>query len=520
MTETAVPFEPRFGAFVIESLTLGMYGESRNAIREYVQNGFDALRQAIEDGLIEQEEARIDVEMDADRKSLTIRDNGGGLRTENAASVLAAIGASNKDYRNNAGFRGIGRLAGIVFCDKLIFTTKSKDQKQYTKVVFKAAMLREKLSPNGTYEKDAAETLAECVDAIRYDTTDVDKHYFEVRLEGLFNPPVECTDVDAMRTYLSQVAPIPYDPAFTHAAQIKQKADEAGFPVESVRLFVKDGEKKAVELFKPYIDTVAVKRIRAPMTSIDYPISPTGKWWGWIGRKRASGAVKDPWKGIRVRIRNIQIDDTKVMREIFAESHLMDTSRSSYSRFADWYVGEIFIDPKAAIPNARRDGFEETEAWENMRNELDERIATPLGKQAYRTSKADQLSLENLTKTMTALADAVELLEVEGNPTTDTVEPLIEESASLRSRIASAIKIAEPNEKDALETFAVRRGELQRRLEVLYAKVPAHSCDEEIGEAIEEIARRLFKALRERLEPMEWQRAKGIVTEVTGVRYD
>lgn len=520
MTETPVPFEPRFGAFVIESLTLGMYGESRNAIREYVQNSFDSLRQAIEDGLIQPEEACVDVEMDADRKGLTIRDNGGGLRTENAASVLAAIGASNKDYRNNAGFRGIGRLAGIVFCNSLIFTTKAKGQKQFTKVVFDAAMLRARLSPDGTYEKDAAETLAECVTATRQDADDVSKHYFQVRLEGLYNPPDECIDVDAMRTYLSQVAPLPYDPNFQFADDIKQNAKAAGFDIESIRLFVKDGKRKPVELFKPYVDTLAVKRTRAPITGIDFPSSPTGKWWGWVGRKRASGAVKDPWKGIRVRIRNIQIDDTKVMREIFTESHLVDTPRTSYSRFADWYVGEIFVDPKAAIPNARRDGFEENQAWEDMRNELDEKIATPLGKQAYKTSKADQLSVENITKAMNELGEAVALLEVEDAPTAATVEPLMEDAASLRKRIASAFTIAEPDEINALEALAVKRGELQRRLEVIHAKVPAHSCDEEIGLAIEEIAQLLYKAFRERLAPQEWQRVKAILTEVTGVRHD
>lgn len=520
MTETAVPFEPRFGAFVIESLTLGMYGESRNAIREYVQNGFDSLRQAIAEKLISAEEARVDVEMDVDRKGLTIRDNGGGLRTENAASVLAAIGASNKDYRNNAGFRGIGRLAGIVFCDKLIFTTKAKDQKQVTKVVFDAKMLRAKLTPDGTYEKDAAETLAECVTATRYDAAVASEHYFQVRLESLHNPPDECLDVDAMRTYLSQVAPLPYDPAFQFADQIKQNAKDAGFEIESIRLFVKDGQREPVELFKPYADTLAVKRIRAPITGIDFPMSPTKRWWGWISKKRASGAIQDPWKGIRVRIRNIQIDDTKVMREIFAESHIVDTPRSSYSRFADWYVGEIFVDPKAAIPNARRDGFEENQAWENMRNELDEKIATPLGKQAYKTSKADQLSVENITRAMTALGEAVALLEVEDAPTASIVEPLIEDAAALRKRIAAAITIAEPDELTALESLAVKRGEQQRRLEVLYSKVPAHSCDEEIGEALEFMANELFKAFRDRLAPQEWQRAKAIVTEVTGVRFD
>lgn len=518
MTETVVPFEPRFGAFVIESLTLGMYGESRNAIREYVQNSFDSLRQAMADGLVTPAEARIDVEMQTD--SLTIRDNGGGLRSENAASVLAAVGASNKDYRNNAGFRGIGRLAGVVFCDELIFATKAKGQKQFTKVVFDAAMLRAKLSPDSTYEKDAAETLAECVTATRDDAQDPEAHYFEVKLKGLHSPPDECLDVDAMRTYLSQVAPLPYDPAFAFAEQIKLKAKDAGFAIESVRLFVKNGEAEPVELFKPYVDTLAVKRNRAPMTGIDFPESPTRKWWGWVSRKRASGAVKDPWKGIRVRIRNIQIDDTKVMREIFAESRLVETPRSSYSRFADWYVGEIFVDPKAAIPNARRDGFEENQAWDDMRNELDAKIATPLGKQAYKTSKADQLSLENLNKAMTGLTEAVALLEVEDGPTAATVEPLMEDAASLRARIAAAIRIAEANEMESLESLAVRRSELQRRLEILYAKVPAHSCEEEIGEALEQMVNLLLKELRDRLGPQEWLKVKAIVTEVSGIGSD
>lgn len=520
MTETTVPFEPHFGAFVIESLTLGMYGESRNAIREYVQNSFDSLRQAVGDGLIQAEDARIDVEMDANRNGLTIRDNGGGLRTENAAIVLAAIGASNKDYRHNAGFRGIGRLAGIVFCDRLIFTTKAKGQSQYTKILFKARMLREKLAPEGTYEKDAAETLAECVEATRHDTTEVDRHYFEVRLEGLFNPPDECVDPDALRTYIGQVAPLPYDPKFPFAEEIRTNAAAAGFPIESVRLFVKIGKAKPVELFKPYIGDLAVKRVRAPLTGVNYSESPTRKWWGWIGRKRVSGAIKDPWKGIRVRISNIQIDDTRVMREIFAESRLVETPRSSYSRFADWYVGEIFVDPKAAIPNARRDGFEENKAWEDMRNELDAQIATPFGRQAYRTSKADQLSVENLTKAMIALQEQVALIEAEDNPTAEKLDPLLFDASSLRTRIASAIRIAEPDELDALQALAGRLGDVQRRLEALLAKVPAHSCDEEIGEAVEFLAQQLFKAFRERLGPQEGQRAKAIVAEITGVSSD
>lgn len=520
MTATNVSFEPQIGAFVIESLTLGMYGESRNAIREYVQNGFDALRHAIREGLIAAGDARIDVELDVN--GVTIRDNGGGLRTENAADVLTAIGASNKSYRQDAGFRGIGRLAGIVFCDELVFTTKAKGQTRGSRVLFKAKLLRERLSPEGGSEKDAVETLRDCVEATQFDHADPDAHFFEVRLKGLHNPPAECIDPAAMRTFLESVAPLPFSPDFPFGAEITARAAAAGLPVETVRLFLKDGDAGPTELFKPYSADLSVKRERAPITGIAFEASPTGKWFGWIARKRVPGAVKDPFKGIRVRVRNIQIDDTRVMREIFAVSNLTDkpggSPRGSYIALSDWYVGEVFVDPSAAIPNARRDGFEENDAWLDMRNELDRQIATPFGKQAYKTSKANKISVENLTKEMDELQGAVELAEAEVTPTVIRVQEMMRDASSLRTRLGQALNLSEPDEIAPLQALAGRLGDLQRRLEVLLAQAPEHSCEEEIAEAVDGIARQLLRAFRDRLGPQEWQRARAIVSEVTGVK--
>ena len=42
LPEPAVlPISPFFGGSILETLTIGMYGEARNAICEYIQNGFD-----------------------------------------------------------------------------------------------------------------------------------------------------------------------------------------------------------------------------------------------------------------------------------------------------------------------------------------------------------------------------------------------------------------------------------------------------------------------------------------------
>jgi len=515
---TTVPFKPSFGAFVLESLTLGMYGESRNAIREYVQNSFDSLQQAVHEKLIKSADVRVEVTLAQDRNSLTIRDNGTGLGVENAVEVLAAVGASNKDYRRNAGFRGIGRLAGIVFCDRLIFTTKAAGQKQQTVVLFKAKELRDKLAPESNNPEDAAETLQSCVEASVEDVTNADSHFFEVRMSGFYNPPPECQDMATLKSFLSQVSPLPYDPTFPHAATIREKAELAGFPIETIRLFARDGAAEFEEVFKPYGIDFAVKRERAKLSAVDFVTSPTGKWWGWVGRTRISGAFKDAdSRGIRVRVRNIQIDDTKIIRDIFAVSRLSEKPRSSYQRFAEWYVGEIFVHPKAAVPNARRDGFEENPAWHKIRDELDAKVATHYGKLAYKTSTGDQLSLDTLNKRLDEFKKGAGALLNARIGDWDRVSQSVAEANELQVRIARAVKAADEVELSPLRELSETVSSVKQQLNTLVSQPPASVCEEEVAAAIAELTQRLFKEFKRRLAPGEWRHAREILREVTGL---
>jgi Histidine kinase-, DNA gyrase B-, and HSP90-like ATPase len=515
---TTVPFKPEFGAFVLESLTLGMYGESRNAIREYVQNSFDSLRQAVHEKLLKDTDVRVEVTLDEKRDSLTIRDNGMGLRSENAVTTLASVGASNKDYRSNAGFRGIGRLSGIVFCDRLTFSTKAAGQTQKTVVIFKAKELREKLSPESNNPKDAATTLESCVEASVEDVSDLDDHFFEVHLSGFYNPPVECQDVATLRSFLSQVSPLPYDPTFSFEANIRAKATAAGFPIEWIRLFVRDGASQFEEVYKPYGADFGVKRERIKLSAVDFVSSPTGKWWGWVGRKRISGGFKDlDSRGIRVRVRNIQIDDTKVIRDIFAVSRLGSKPRSSYARFAEWYVGEIFVDPKAAIPNARRDGFEESHVWHRIRDELDDEVATRYGKLAYKTSTSDQLSLDTLNRRLDELKKGADPLVSAPTGDWDRVSQSVAEANDLQRRIALAVKAADETELAPLRELSETVASVKRGLNSLIIQPPAATeCQEEIAAALSELTQRIYKEFKRRLAPAEWRHAREVLREVTG----
>src|SRR5579862_7133868 len=113
--------EPLIGSFVLESLTTGMYGERRNAIREYIQNAYDSVLAAERQKVLQKKRGKVVLTVDGEGNRLTIRDNGLGLSKRVAVDTLTAIGASRKDRGSAAGFRGIGRLAGIAFSDELQF---------------------------------------------------------------------------------------------------------------------------------------------------------------------------------------------------------------------------------------------------------------------------------------------------------------------------------------------------------------------------------------------------------------
>ena len=109
------------GKYTLESLTNGMYASPLDMYREYIQNAVDSFDEAIAAGMEYQDKLRIDIAINPEAKSITIRDNGCGIKADTAVSTLLDIGNSQKSNQTARGFRGIGRLAGLSYCDKLTF---------------------------------------------------------------------------------------------------------------------------------------------------------------------------------------------------------------------------------------------------------------------------------------------------------------------------------------------------------------------------------------------------------------
>jgi len=73
-----------------------MYGERRNAIREYVQNAYDSLMSAVQQKVHAKGGGKVVLTVDRDQKKLVIWDNGLGLSKRVARRYLDRRGSFTK----------------------------------------------------------------------------------------------------------------------------------------------------------------------------------------------------------------------------------------------------------------------------------------------------------------------------------------------------------------------------------------------------------------------------------------
>jgi hypothetical protein len=158
-----------------------MYEESRNSLREYIQNAFDAIRAAVRGKVIKAAEGRVTVLL-PDENTITVRDNGTGISAVSALGTLTAIGLSKKARTKDAGFRGIGRLAGIAFCNTLSFRTKASGETTETTVTFDCRSLRTAMTSDVEESQPLAQLLQNNVKSATAHVSDAKAHYMVVTL--------------------------------------------------------------------------------------------------------------------------------------------------------------------------------------------------------------------------------------------------------------------------------------------------------------------------------------------------
>lgn len=491
MNETASDQQPYIGSYVLESLTTGMYGESENALREYVQNAFDALRSAVQQKLITSDAARITVTLLANDR-IIIFDNGVGVAAAAAYKTLTSIGASKKDRQKQAGFRGIGRLAGIAFCDKLTFRTKAQGDEVVSTVTFDCVALRNGMN-NGTLK--LVDLLQSALSFDQVATADVASHFMEVNLVGLSAAPEVFTDAGRLRSYLAETSPVEFDPSWNKGSEITEYANKKASAIETAHLSLGTSALTMKPIYKLYKDTIVGKGDSLQKIEwIEYFKGSSGRWWAWVGHTNQSEIVNDKAvHGLRVRVKNIAVDKTTIFDELFTMLN------KSYSRFNSYYIGEVHISPALLIPNARRDGFEDNEAWRHAQKELALELCKPLGKRAYDNSKKRQQSLEKAEKDLAKVtAEANKAIRANDVSAKHVVLTKI---ANLRSRIADLTADATPETQTKLKTQLQQLNAVQRGID---QTLESDNCKAAVQSALEKV----FSVLETHLGPSEYRAVK------------
>jgi hypothetical protein len=348
------------GKDILEVLSSAMYVDPLAIYREYIQNAADAIDEARQLGVLGANKAAVEIDIDFDKRVVKIRDNGIGVPKIEFETRMTSFGASAKRGTNARGFRGVGRLSGLAYCQELLFRSRTAGESVVSEVRWDGRKAKALLR-SSEFSGDLAAVVAQSVQVRRVDGRKWPEHFFEVELRGvprlrndsLLNPTV-------IEEYLSQVGPVPFAPQFRFAEELTSILQEHVGLTNLVLKITSNNDpvfrshRNSFELSNGVDTFQELQRIQIPAS--DGGVAAIG----WILHHGYKGAVPNPnLKGLRLRSGNIQVGGNSILEDIFAEV-----------RFNSWCVGEVHIIDSRIIPNGRRDHYEQNVHYTNLVNQL------------------------------------------------------------------------------------------------------------------------------------------------------
>jgi len=359
------------GMYLLETLTSGMYNDPLAIYREYIQNSADSIDVALK--VNPRSSKRIHIDLDPVEKSITIYDKGVGIYEDLAENILSNVGLSSKKDQNLRGFRGIGRLGGLAFCERATFRTKAKDEDIESIQEWDCNKLRHLMAGKGKTTYSLKQLFNRSTNFYQENGKKKSSSYFEVKLYGVQSFRNHVMDIKKLHDFISITAPVPFNPNKMSFA--KEINDYLSSRINDFKAYdlILNGEP----LYKPYSDKVKLTSkgydVIEGIKLFEIKINDSAVAYGWYGkRKDLLGAITkgEMSSGIRVRVGNIQIGDNHLLDGCFRES-----------RFNSYMVGEIHIDCAELIPNSRRDDFVDNETKGFFYNEIERELGLPISKQ-------------------------------------------------------------------------------------------------------------------------------------------
>jgi hypothetical protein len=350
-------------------LSQDLYPRKLEVVREYIQNASDAIDSfnAIAPLIDDNSEPVIKVSIQG--RSLLIFDNGIGMGGDDVAK-LRYIAYSEKKTGEEAGYKGIGRLAGFAVAEKLKITSTCYGDPQLHHFEIRAKDMREEISQNkkrGVIDP-ASDVISRHTTISSTPAADPKDHYTIVEIRDIYESCSELLDSTRLKEYIGDVAPVDFSPEFKWGTRISQwlRQDVPDYSPKTVYLSMLNGER--IKVYKPYVDSMSISEPH-PIAVRD-PADPDNMlalcWYATKGQKmldelRPSGKIftvdgdgdKKRFAGLVYKLFGFSIGDRHLPVKTLWDR--------SFPR-ALWFTGEIHIIDKQVQPITDRSDFIESDA--------------------------------------------------------------------------------------------------------------------------------------------------------------
>lgn len=384
-------YKSRFGVKMLD-LALGkIYTNPLVIYREYIQNACDGLELAINKGLIKPQEAVISIQID--KNEITIKDRGVGVGVTEIGPRLVDLGNSEKYKDNLIGQYGIGRLIAAQYCEKIIFETSCCGENKKSILTWNTEDAFKLIE---SHEFEDGTDVVNKVTSCMFEPEDVNEHYFRVKLCGLKHRIDKLVDIQAVKEYVSLIAPVDYTlefkegylhPAFEESPEINEL-----YKKERIYKVMINGEdvRKPYSIDIPNKDTELIKPLFVKFEDPDDGLLG----WGWYALNDKIIQMNNiAFRGIRFRKLNTAVGDSNVMAE-----YMKNVS-------VNYYVGEIFLTHENIQPTGSRDGFVDS----LQKSEFDTLMAEKAGEMYSLYDSASHLGSQALDKITKAYIEQTEL---------------------------------------------------------------------------------------------------------------
>lgn len=350
------------GKDILDLLAGSMYVDPLNVYREYLQNAADSIDQARDADLDFEEEAGVQIFFDHAERNIRIRDNGISIPFSEFIQRIVTVGASQKRGKNLRGFRGVGRLSGLGYCQELIFRGRAEGNPKVTEIRWDGRALKTKYRDQN-YNGSLADIVKEVTTVTLLPSLGFPSRFFEVELRKVSRLKNDILlNEEVVRSYISQIAPVQFKETFEFKDRINTWIESFGIK-PTIKIELMDDKGPIFHRVENSIEFSSQQSDKIRDVALFRLLDSEGEVCacGWIADHSYSGSIPKRLGlgGVRLRSGNIQVGDETILSPLFPES-----------RFSGWAIGDIHVVSPKILPNGRRDDFEPSPAYSHLQSEL------------------------------------------------------------------------------------------------------------------------------------------------------